>query len=254
MHVQTLKLCMHVHIMFSSFYKIGHIYFLVNNFTQLLCGISSHKTVVFCWRGWAARSRPLASHHRVQVWTQQLLGDAQAWWANFTTTHPTNQVQWAEFCEAFHAQHIPAGIMMSKHWEFMDLQQGNQSVYAYSKLFNHLTQFAPEQVNTDEKKYRFMNGLSTKLQEHLALHTGGTFMEFVSNAIITDDAINAHRESKKKKALASPSGSAPSKYRMVCAPSPNPLQHHHLVTYPPQHRNTVPRARAPPPTMSRPLS
>jgi hypothetical protein len=75
----------------------------------------------------------------------------------------------------------------------MDLQQGNQSVYAYSKLFNHLTQFAPEQVNTDEKKYRFMNGLSTKLQEHLALHTGGTFMEFVSNAIIADDAINAHR-------------------------------------------------------------
>jgi hypothetical protein len=42
---------------------------------------------------------------------QQLLGDAISWWANFTTTHPANQVQWAEFHEAFRAQHIPACIM-----------------------------------------------------------------------------------------------------------------------------------------------
>jgi hypothetical protein len=53
---------------------------------------------------------------------RQLLGDARAWWANFTATRPTNQVQWAKFHEAFHAQHIPAGLMKSKHQEFMDLQ------------------------------------------------------------------------------------------------------------------------------------
>jgi hypothetical protein len=54
--------------------------------------------------------------------------------------------------------------MKSRHREFMDLQQGNQSIYAYSKMFNHLPQYALEQVDTDEKeKYRFMNGLSTKL-------------------------------------------------------------------------------------------
>jgi hypothetical protein len=35
-------------------------------------------------------------------------------------------MQWAEFREAFRAQHIPADIMKSKHREFMDLQQGNQ--------------------------------------------------------------------------------------------------------------------------------
>jgi hypothetical protein len=40
-----------------------------------------------------------------------------------------------------------------------------------------------------------MNGLSTKLQEHLALDTSRTFMEFVSNAIIADDVIHAHMES-----------------------------------------------------------
>jgi hypothetical protein len=28
---------------------------------------------------------------------QQLLGDAKAWWANFTATCPANQVQWVKF-------------------------------------------------------------------------------------------------------------------------------------------------------------
>jgi hypothetical protein len=47
-------------------------------------------------------------------------------------------------------------------------------------------------------------------------------LEVVSNAIITDDTIHAHQESKKKNALAGPYGSAPSKYQMVCAPHHNP--------------------------------
>jgi hypothetical protein len=59
----------------------------------------------------------------------------------------------------------------------MDLQQGNQSVYAYSKMFNHLAHYALEQVDTDEKKkYNFMNDLSTKLQERLALNTDWIFL------------------------------------------------------------------------------
>jgi hypothetical protein len=73
-----------------------------------------------------------------------LLGNARAWWASFIATRPANQVQWPEFCDAFHAQHILAGIMKSKHREFIHLQQGNQSVYVYSKMFIHLTQYASE--------------------------------------------------------------------------------------------------------------
>jgi hypothetical protein len=83
--------------------------------------------------------------------------------------------------------------MKGKHKEFMDLRQGSQSVYAYCKLFNHLAQYAPELVDTDEKKkYYFMNGLSTKLRERLALNADWTFLELVSNVIIADDAICAH--------------------------------------------------------------
>jgi hypothetical protein len=74
------------------------------------------------------------------------------------------QVSWAEFHNAFHAHYIPAGVMRKKRQEFMDLKQGGGSVHDYSKQFNHLAQYAPNQVDMDEKKNDcFMVGLSTKL-------------------------------------------------------------------------------------------
>jgi hypothetical protein len=46
----------------------------------------------------------------------------------------------------------------------MDLKYGGRSMHEYSKLFNHLAQYALEQVDMDgKKKDCFMNGLSTKL-------------------------------------------------------------------------------------------
>jgi hypothetical protein len=89
--------------------------------------------------------------------------------------------------------------MKRKHQEFMDLKQGGRSVHDYSMLFNHLAQYALDQVDTDDKKKdRIMIGLSTKLQGRMTLNTGGSFPEFVSNVIITDDAIRAHKETKKR--------------------------------------------------------
>jgi hypothetical protein len=78
-------------------------------------------------------------HQKTLFAAQQLLGNAGAWWANFTAALPANhQVQRAEFCETFRAQHILAGIMLTKHQESMDPRQGERSVHDYSKLFNHL--------------------------------------------------------------------------------------------------------------------
>jgi hypothetical protein len=54
---------------------------------------------------------------------QQLRGDISAWWANYTATRPTDyHVLWAEFCDAFYAHYIPAGMMRKKRQEFMDLK------------------------------------------------------------------------------------------------------------------------------------
>jgi hypothetical protein len=117
-------------------------------------------------------------------------------------------------------------MMRKKHQEFMDLKQGGRSMLDYSKLFNHLGQYAPDEVFTDGKnKDRFMIGLSTKMWKRMTLNMGVTFLEFVSNAIIADDAIRTHKETKKRKVVAAPSGSAPRKYRTV---------YHHGSTYPPR--------------------
>jgi hypothetical protein len=158
---------------------------------------------------------------------QQLRGDASAWWANYTATRPTDyQVLWAEFHDAFHAHYIPVGVMRKKCQEFMDLKQEGRSVHDYFKQFNHLVQYAPDQVDTDDKKKdRFMIGLSTKLQERMALNTGGIFPDFVSNVMIVDDSIRAHKETTKRKAVVAPSSSAPPKYQTM---------YHHGSTYPPR--------------------
>jgi hypothetical protein len=99
-------------------------------------------------------------------------------------------------------------------------------MHDYSKQFNHLAQYALDQVDTDDKKKdRFMISLSAKLQERMAHNTGGTILEFISNVMIVDDAIRTHKETKKRKVVAAPSGSAPPKYQTV---------YHHGSTYPPR--------------------
>jgi hypothetical protein len=158
-------------------------------------------------------------------------------------------VSWAEFRDVFRAHYIPAGVMRKKRQEFPDLKQGGRSVHDYSKKFNHLAQYASDQVDTDNKKSdRFMIGLSTKLQECMALNIGGTFLEFISNVMIVDDAIRAHKETKKRKVMAAPSGSAPPKYRTV---------YHYGPTYPPrqpqqhQHQRAARKALPLPPLVMR---
>jgi hypothetical protein len=127
------------------------------------------------------------------------------WWANYTATRLTDyQVPWAEFQSALHAHHIPVGVMRRKYQEFRNLKQGGRSMHDYSKLFNHLTQYALDQVDkVEKKKNRFMNGLSTKLQECMTLNTRGSFSEFISNVIIADDVIHTHKETKKRKGFGS---------------------------------------------------
>jgi hypothetical protein len=159
--------------------------------------------------------------------TQQLCGNSSVWWTNYTATCPTDyQVPWVEFRSAFRAQYIPIGVMRMKRQEFVDLKQGGRSVHDYLKLFTHQAQYASDQMDMDEKKKdHFMTSLSMKLQERMALNTGGSFPEFVSNIIITNDAIHTYKETKKRKVVAALSESAPPKYWTV---------YHHDSTYPPR--------------------
>ena len=110
--------------------------------------------------------------------------------------------------------------------------------------------YAPEQVDTPAKrKDHFLEGLSAELQDRLNLNMGGTFAEFVNNAIVAEDGYRRVMAERKRSASAMGPSSGPSqKFRMVyttpsgqryrSAPVPAPVVR---PPQPAQQRPPVPR-------------
>jgi hypothetical protein len=116
---------------------------------------------------------------------QQLRGPASTWWGNFVAVQPANhQVTWEEFKVAFREHYIPEGVLHMKQEEFMKLKQGGDTVNQYLNKFNHLSQYAIDQVNTDLKKRNcFMRGLNDRLQRKMAACIDLTYGKAVSTAL-----------------------------------------------------------------------
>jgi hypothetical protein len=61
---------------------------------------------------------------------------------------------------AFRSHHVPQGVIKLKKKEFQDLKQGSMTVSEYVTRLMHLSHYAPNDVDTDEKKQEcFLNGL-----------------------------------------------------------------------------------------------
>jgi hypothetical protein len=70
-------------------------------------------------------------------------------------------INWPEFRAAFCAYHVPQGVIKLKKKEFQDLKQGSMSMNEYATKFTQLSQYAPHEADTDEKKQKyFLNGLN----------------------------------------------------------------------------------------------
>jgi hypothetical protein len=99
-----------------------------------------------------------------------LRGPASTWWGNYVAVQPVgHQITWDEFKLAFREHYIPEGVLHMKQEEFMKLKQGGDTVTQYLNKFNHLSQYAIDQVNTDLKKRNcFMRGLNDRMQRKMA--------------------------------------------------------------------------------------
>jgi hypothetical protein len=83
--------------------------------------------------------------------SQQLRGSVIAWWATYTASLLTDHhVPWGEFRTAFYAHHLSAGLLRNLR-EFLDLEQGNNSIFDYTSQFNTLAQYGSYHVDADEK-------------------------------------------------------------------------------------------------------
>jgi hypothetical protein len=68
--------------------------------------------------------------------------------------------------------------------EFIRLKQGGDSVMEYLNKFNHLSQYAIDQVDTDLKNKKcFMRGLNDRLQRKMATCLDLTYSRAVSTAL-----------------------------------------------------------------------
>jgi hypothetical protein len=73
-------------------------------------------------------------------------------------------VVWDEFCVAFCGHHFLADTVRCKLVEFLELRQGNRSIYEYTQEFNNLAQYGGHHVDTDAKKAElYRKGLNIQL-------------------------------------------------------------------------------------------
>jgi hypothetical protein len=91
----------------------------------------------------------------------QLYGTAANWWETYCNTHTNaDTITWNEFKARFRTHHVLRGTMKLKRKEFADLKQGGMTVNEYLNSFVQLLRYAPDDVNTDEKKQDvFLSGL-----------------------------------------------------------------------------------------------
>jgi hypothetical protein len=119
---------------------------------------------------------------------QQLRGPASTWWGNFVAVQPTgHQITWDEFKLAFREHYIIEGVLHMKQEEFMKLKKGGDTVTQYLNKFNHLSQYAINQVNTNIKKRNcFMRGLNDRMQRKMATCIDLSYGRAVSTALAVE--------------------------------------------------------------------
>jgi hypothetical protein len=137
-------------------------------------------------------------HKKVFFAMHQLYGTAANWWETYCNAHVNiDTITWNEFKARFCTHYVPRGTMKLKRKEFADRRQGGMSVNEYLNSFIQLSRYAPDDINTDEKKQDvFLNGLNDDIQFQL-LNTDFQYM--VDKAIVIENKIKEMEKDGKRK-------------------------------------------------------
>lgn len=134
---------------------------------------------------------------KIKFGVYQLEGQAETWWKiieqrwELTGTPRT----WNAFKEEFKAKFIPQIIRDKREEEFMYLKQRTMTVSQYETIFTRLAKYAPELVNTEEKrKKKFIRGLNVEIQNSLTIARVFTYAETVEMAQKIEDGQERLRE------------------------------------------------------------
>jgi hypothetical protein len=121
----------------------------------------------------------------------QLYGTVANWWETYCNTHANiDTITWNEFKARFRTHYVPRGTMKLKRKEFADLKQGGMAVNEYLNSFIQLSRYAPDDINTDEKKQDvFLSGLNDDIQFQLLSTNYADFQHMVDKAIVIENKI-----------------------------------------------------------------
>jgi hypothetical protein len=90
--------------------------------------------------------------------------------------------------------------MKLKRKEFADLKQGGVTVNEYLNSFIQLSRYAPDDINTDEKKQDvFLCGLNDDIQFQLLNTDYADFQHMVDKAIVIENKIREMENDGKRK-------------------------------------------------------
>jgi hypothetical protein len=172
---------------------------------------------------------------------------AGAWWENVHAMQPEGQVMtWDAFKTKFRKAHVPSGLIKIMRDKFLNLKQGGMSVTEYLDKFTTWGRYAPNDIDTDEKKReRFLNGLQEELQTYLVAVHYPDLEAMVDAAIMVEDKNKAACESRKRRMMnqggpsghrsrsSPPSRVAPPPQRFASqAPRPNNPNHQYSSNRP----------------------
>jgi hypothetical protein len=122
-------------------------------------------------------------------------------WETYCNTHAdVDSITWNEFKAHFYNHYVPRGTMKLKKKEFADLKQGGMTVSEYLNSFIQLSRYAPDDINTDEKKQdMFLNGLNDDIQFQLLNTDYADFQQVVDKAIVIENNIKEMEKDGKRK-------------------------------------------------------
>jgi hypothetical protein len=129
--------------------------------------------------------------------SHQLSGPVADSWDAYVEAHEEPEsINWLEFRAAFHAHHVPQGVIKLKKKDFQDLKQGSISVNEYVTKFTQLSRYAPHEVDTDERKQECcLNGSNDGLAYALEAQDFENFQGMVNKAL----ALENHRGMMERK-------------------------------------------------------
>jgi hypothetical protein len=129
------------------------------------------------------------NREKVLFVAHQLVGHAADWWDAYVEAHEEPEtINWQEFKNSFRSHHMPLGVMKLKKKEFEDLKQGSMTVSEYVTRFTQLSCYAPDNVDTDEKKKDwFLNGLNDGLAYALEARDFINFQDMVEKALVLEN-------------------------------------------------------------------